>query len=174
MVKYKLVNPYIKGNIKTTFNATSSDDATSSENAAKKAWNQLTKYITSHVPKFAFTLESDKKKLHHFIVKEKVTDDVVDTEIYELPPIKNNKKFIAHFRKQKQKIDDKMKGGSSYLDCDDDDDEYSFPIYPFMSRKISYLWYYPLMYRLGNTFLPVFTPQISPMIYLDYPLFIYK
>nr|QBK89361.1 MAG: uncharacterized protein LCMiAC02_04560 [Mimivirus LCMiAC02] len=168
MVKYKLVNPHIKGSIKVTFNAKSSDDA------AQKAWNKLTKYITTHVPKFAFTLESDKNKLHHFIVKEKVTDDVIDTEISELPPIKNNKKFIAHFRKQKKKFDDKISGGS-YLDCDDDDDdEYSFPIYPFMSQKISYLWYYPLMYRLGNTFIPVFTPQISPMIYLDYPLFIYK
>ena len=168
MVKYTLVNPYIKGNIKTTFNTTSSN------NAAQKAWDQLAKYISKPVPKFAFTLESGKNTLHHFIVKEKVQNDIIDTEIYELPPIKNNRKFINHFRKEKKKISDKMSGGG-YLECDDvDDDEYSFPIYPFLSQKMSYLWYYPLMYRLGNTFIPTFIPQVSPLIYLDLPLFIYK
>ena len=168
MVKYTLVNPYIKGTIKTTFNATSSN------NAAQKAWNQLTKYIAKPVPKFAFTLESGKNTLHHFLVKEKVQDDVIDTEIVELEPIKNNRKYINHFRKQKQKFDDKMNGDGNYYDCDDDDD-YSFPIhYPFISQEVSFLWYYPLMYRFGNIFLPTFIPQVSPLISLDIPLFIYK
>ncbi len=166
MVKYTLVNPYIKGKAKTIFNAKSSDDA------AQKAWNKLAKYIANPVPKFAFTLESGKNTLHHYIVKETVQDDVIDTEIVKLE-IKNNKKFINHFRKQKQKFD-KMSGGS-YYDCDDvDDDKYSFPIYPYMSQEISYLWYYPLMYRLGNMFLPTFIPQVHPVVYLDLPLFIYK
>jgi len=64
MNEYKLVNPYILGKLKTSCKAKTSEDA------AEKLWNKLSKYTNNNVPKFYFSIKQKGGELQHFMVKE--------------------------------------------------------------------------------------------------------
>ena len=163
MVKYKLVNPYIKGNIKTTF-----DKKTQAE-AARAAWKTISKHITNIVPKFAFTLQSgsgNSKDLYHYVVKETVHNDMVDYTIKKLN-IKKNSKATKQFEKSLNKFKNKMTGGGSNDDDDDGVDTFTFLRNIYTSVPI--LWYHPQIYRFGNVLLPMWYMQDIVYI-IDVPI----
>nr|QBK88861.1 MAG: uncharacterized protein LCMiAC01_05430 [Mimivirus LCMiAC01] len=172
MVKYRLVNPHIEGNIKTTFDKKSPIDA------ARAVWKTISKYVTNVVPKFAFTLECvNGKCLHHYLVKESAHNDMVDYEITKLN-VKKNSKNIKQFKKRYNKFKNKMTGG--YVDDDDDDYDDDDIATIMLLRKIRSAdqpivtwWYNPQIYRLGNIFIPTFEVPLIPYIYIDMPQVLY-
>ena len=170
MVKYRLVNPHIEGNIKTIFNKKTPNDA------AHAVWKTLSKYISNRVPKFAFTLQKEgSNTLYHYLVEEKVTNDVVDYTIHKLN-IKNVSKGAKVFRKQLKKHKKVMSGGFVMDDDDDDDDEDVYDIMKSMSAyqtPISLWWYSPQLYRLGNIFIPTFNLPVVPYVYVNVPEVLY-
>lgn len=105
MKTFKLVNPYIKGNMTTTF---SGKDAL---NAAQSAWEELGQNISKNVPKFYFTLQDSKKNFSHFYVKETLNDGLVDYRLSKLTN-KASAKINNHFKTQVEKFQNtNMSGG---------------------------------------------------------------
>ena len=177
MVKYKLVNPVIKGDMKTIF------DAKNPKDAAKKIWSTLSQYITNTLPRFAFTFRADKS-YHHFLVEETIEGDDVK---FNLQPLKinANSKAMKDFKKQLKQMggnkDDKKK---KKIGLDDDDlDDLKFLMNRYMRGPITYWGYYPFLYtevfhRLGNAivptgFIPTFISDIIPYIEIVPPMFLY-
>ena len=73
--KYKLVNPYIKGEFETKLSAKNSLEA------GKAFYKALSEHFSNNVPTFYFTIQkggSKQKKFYHFRVKEKKLNDSVD------------------------------------------------------------------------------------------------
>jgi len=174
-MKYKLVNPNIKGNMNTTF------DGNSHYNVAQKVWNELSSYFTNNVPKFAFTLQRTKDgKLFHFLVKEKIKNDeskMVDFEISELK-IKNAEKNNNKLKNIIKELDENDKKGG-YRDLDDDDDDFSYQLSPYQfnpymlnhyqlnNQPIVWWWYDPIFYQLETCFIPTFVMPLAPYVQLQ-------
>ena len=174
MSNYKLINPYIEGNIVNTFSGKSQLDA------ASQTWNTISKYITNNVPQFAFTMENiNDGQIHHFLVKESlVGGNSAKYDIKELT-LKMKQSEESAF---KNRIDtfknSKMRGGKKKHDKKDDDDDSSssssssseiFSALKLYNRKnksypISYWWYDPLVYRLDSVYIPTFVAPIVPYI----------
>lgn len=115
MTNYQLVNPYIDGKFNTVFSGNTPQDA------AIKAWDSVSQYITNNVPKFAFTIERlNDKKLYHYVVKENVKKNtrLVDYAISELN-LNLTDTQIQNFRKQSEK----MRHGKNNNENDDADDQ---------------------------------------------------
>ena len=71
---YRLVNPYVQGNVKTSLNAKNSFTA------AKTLYKNLSEHFNNNIPKFYFTIQkgsSGNGKYYHFLVKEVKEDDEV-------------------------------------------------------------------------------------------------
>jgi hypothetical protein len=68
MVKYELVNPSILGQFNSTYEVTSSMDA------AKQFWNDLSPHLTNNLPFMYITLKEQTGGLHHFKIKEKISE----------------------------------------------------------------------------------------------------
>jgi len=116
MTNYQLVNPYIEGKFNTVFSGNTPQDA------AIKAWDSVSQYITNNVPKFAFTMERlNDKKLYHYVVKENVKKNtrLVDYSISELN-LSLTDTQIQTFRKQSDKM---RHGKSANKDANDDDNQ---------------------------------------------------
>ena len=163
MKTFKLVNPYIKGNMTTTFGG---KDAL---NAAQATWEELGKNISKGVPKFYFTLSDSDDKLHHFYVKESLNDGLVD---YRLSKLKSKSKTatIKHFKKQLKVFEestDNMTGGKRKKkknkkrrkkSDDDDDSSDSDQLNKVHSitytSPISYFYYDPIVYGFDDVYLP--------------------
>lgn len=176
MGKYSLVNPYIQGDIETTFRAESSSDA------AKKAWNTLSKYINNNVPQFGFTIKNlDDNSLQHYVVKEKITEeDYADFKIIKAD-IKLKKKQENAFLKSVENIQNKpMFGGKRnkrYLsDYDEDDEDWedkdfydNLRYQKYVHQPINYVWYDPYIYSnyADALFLPTFTHLITPYLQIE-------
>ena len=95
---YRLVNPYIRGDMKTTLKTKNSIEA------AKNFYKGLSEHFNNNVPKFYFTIQkgdSGKGKFYHFEVKEKKESNEVN---YSIQPFKINgeteamKGFIDNFK----------------------------------------------------------------------------
>jgi hypothetical protein len=169
MKTFKLVNPYIQGNMTTSFGG---KDAL---NAAQSTWEELGKNISKGVPKFYFTLQDTSDKLHHFYVKETLNDGLVDYRLSKLKP-KSKSKSISHFKKQLKVFDksvQKMSGGGGRkksrkktkcpecgkknCDCSDSDSDNVFSKSNNLlgwSSPISYLYYDPIVYGFDDVYLP--------------------
>jgi hypothetical protein len=106
MQKYKLVNPIIGGKFNSSFSGHSEIDA------AESAWASISSRTESNVPRFAFTLENEEnKKLHHFIVKELMSEagknDTVNYSLHEMNLKLTDKQldtFRAHVEQCQSKI----------------------------------------------------------------------
>jgi hypothetical protein len=183
MGKFQLVNPYIEGELETSFNGKTPLDA------AEKTWNKLSGYFTGNLPKFAFTLKKDSK-LHHFLVKENVLDGSVDYAIEKLD-VKVPKKIVNKFTSTIDDFENKQKGGKrkrkskkrskkdDSSDSDSDSDFYSNILnhkYGSLSSPIAYWWYAPGLYEavLDSVFVPSFTVPLQPYVhyaFLNSPIF---
>ena len=177
MPNFKLVNPLILGNLETDFSGKNID------NVAGDVWNSLSKYFSGNVPRFGFSLKNDSNdKLHHFMVKEKVSNNkIVDYSIENLDVELTNdqqKKFVNHINKLSKNI---QEGGKRkrYEDNEDDDsstdtdDIYErLNYYKRINQPFYYWWYNPMIYTIygskyNSIYMPTFSVPFYPYIELD-------
>lgn len=167
--QYKLVNPYIDGKFNSKFTGKSETEV------AEKAWNSMSKYFASNVPRFAFTMErlSDGKLCHFKVEEDKNDDEDVSYQISQMN-LKHSKKQNEQLRNKLQTVR-KQHGGA---DDDDDDDDSPYRIdrmeklysklryntmsNSFLASPMIYWWYNPLVYDLESFYVPVFVPQVHP------------
>ena len=188
--KYKLVNPYIKGEFKTKL------DAKNSVEAAKKFYNNLSEHFNNNVPKFYFTIQkggSGKGKFYHFEVKEKKVNDSVDYTIspFEIKGeesamkqyLENFDQFKGRFngssrnseshgarkgsRKGSKKSSKRSRRSSRHYDDDissESDDFYreATSYVPVASSPFYYMYYDPLLYKVDSVFIPTYYAYVSP------------
>ena len=185
MVKsqYKLVNPYIEGEMKTSFSALNNLDA------AKEAWETLSKNFTNNLPKFAFTLQKNDGSLSHYLVKETADRDTVNFSIEQIHP-KLSKKKIDDFKKRIKNLETsknkvggendedkkhKRKGkhddddSSSSCEGDDSDLFYEKLRYNLLKNRYSpivYWSYTPYIYQLRSFFMPTFLVPQTPFVHV--------
>ena len=151
MTKYQLINPYIEGTFERTYSGAKPIDA------AETAWNKLSGYFTSNIPKFAFTMErTSDGKLFHFVVKEDVKKGLVDFSI-EKVNIKVPQKISKYFKEKVKEVKTKQTGGKRKKKRKDDDDDSSSDSsdyytkvfkhkYTHLGQPIAYWWYAPYLY----------------------------
>lgn len=185
--KYKLVNPYIKGEFETKI------DASNSLEAAKTFYKNLSEHFNNSVPKYYFTIQkggSGKGKFYHFEVNEKKKDDEVN---YSIAPYKIDgeekavEQFIENFEKFKGRFNGKggakgkgrrksKRSSKKYSDSSDSEDSYDFyreakSYVPVTSQSLYYMYYDPLVYRLDSVYLPTYYAYATPYIeYATYPI----
>lgn len=185
MPTFELVNPFIVGNMKKTFNAVDG------KTAASEAWNSLSQYVTNNVPKFAFTIKKiDSGKLYHYVVKEKLSKDKsVNFSIKELK-LSLTKEQENAFTQQLQKLElsaqGKLVGGkksskdessssdSSSTDSDSSSEEdiyHKIRHFKNKSQPLNYMWYSPIVYSKNGTlesvYVPSFTYPVVPYLELS-------
>jgi hypothetical protein len=181
--KYKLVNPYIKGEFETKLDAKNSIDA------AKVFYKNLSEHFNNSVPKFYFTIQkggSGKGKFYHFEVKEKKSEDEVNYSIqpYEIKGeekaieqfVENFDKFKGRFNGGGKKTSKKRKGSrkgsrKSSKRSSESDDDYDFyrdakSYMPTTSQPLYYMYYDPLVYRLNSVYMPTYYAYASPYVEL--------
>jgi hypothetical protein len=183
--KYKLVNPYIKGDFESKI------EAKNSVEAAKMFYNSLSEHFNNSVPKFYFTIQkggSTKGKFYHFQVKEKKTNDNVDYNIkpYEIKGedsamqayLKNFESFKGRYnggaRKSSKKSSRKGSKKSSRRrstrdssDSESDSDDFyreARSYVPATSQPFYYMYYDPLVYKVDTVFFPTFYAYTSPFL----------
>ena len=169
--QYKLVNPVIKGNLKTLFTEKSHFDA------AQKCWEKLSSHFTNNVPLFAFSLQRvNDNQLFHFTVKENKKDGNVMYNIKELN-LQLNKEEENDFKNAVTKA---QQGGrkSRYNDNADDsssDDELKSKYNKMLKgpTPISWWWYYPIPYKLDTVFIPTFAVPLTPYVEIQYSTTVY-
>ena len=178
--KYKLVNPYIKGEFETKI------DAKNSVEAAKLFYKNLSEHFNNSVPKFYFTIQkggSGKGKFYHFEVKEKKVNDSVD---YTIKPfeIKGEEEAMAQYLENFDHFKGRFNGGagrkssrrgskkssrrsSRHLEDEissDSDDFYreAKSYVPVASSPFYYMYYDPLLYKVDSVFIPTYYAYVSP------------
>jgi len=184
MPTYELVNPYVIGDMKTSFNTSSS------KSAANEAWSALSKYITNNVPKFAFTIKKlSDNKLYHFVVKEKLSKSKkVSFTIKELnlnmSKEEENKfsNYVSNLENQaggkKKHNDDDDSSDSS--DSDSSDDDLIRRVRQFKERNspLKYMWYSPMIYskdgNLTSVYVPSFVYPVVPYLELSMSTIFFK
>jgi hypothetical protein len=176
-MKYKLVNPLIKGDMKTTYTGGSTLEV------ANSAYQNLSQYFNNYIPKFYFTLEDENSKMHHFYVKESRNGENAN---YSIKSYSVKSKHESELRKQmnqytenSEQYSSEQQGGkhrkddsSSSSSSDDWLDESSSTNRPsYKVDPIVYWWYYPSVYRVRRFYVPTFVQSVTPI--LSIPLFYY-
>jgi hypothetical protein len=176
--KYKLVNPYIKGEFETKVGAKNSVEA------AKTFYKNLSEHFNNNVPRFYFTIQkggSGKGKFYHFEVKEKKVNDNVDFTIkpFEIKGedeamkqyLENFDQFKGRFnggaRKGSRKGSKKSSRRSSRHDDDSSSDSDDFyreakSYVSVASSPFYYMYYDPLLYKVDSVFIPTYYAYVSP------------
>jgi hypothetical protein len=173
MSNFKLINPNLQGDIKTTVSAREPLDA------AKQIWTNLSKYFANDVPTFAFTIENQSGgSLHHFKVEETKNKDHATFKIESIESkLKGDdlRKFKAKANEAARmhggKKDKKDKDDSSSSDSSSEAFE-SLKMYKNFTKRtlqpITYWWYNPNIYDLTSVYIPTFvTPLVQPYIQID-------
>jgi hypothetical protein len=163
MKNFTLVNPVIKGSLNTTIKAESSDQA------AMKAYKNISAYFSKNVPKFNFTMK-EGNKFHHFTAKEKINKEGKIRFCIDKNTKVNNE---AHIEKFIDEVDT-LSGGGKYSYQDDsssDDSSSESPDYKYYkpirrSKPIDYWYYYPNAYTQNYYYVPQFVPTVSPYMYV--------
>ncbi len=175
--KYKLVNPYIKGEFETKI------DAKNSLEAAKKFYNNLSEHFSNGVPNFYFTIQkggSGKGKFYHFQVKEKKINDSIDSTIkpFEIQGEEESmKQYLENFeqfqgryngRKGSRKSSRRSSRKSSRRRSETISSESSDDFYRESKSYVStvgtpfyYMYYDPLLYKVNSVFVPTFYPYVT-------------
>jgi hypothetical protein len=180
---YKLVNPYIKGEMKTSIKTKNSI------NAARTFYKNLSEHFNNNVPKFYFTIQkggSGKGKLYHFEVTEKKNNSEVSYSIkpYEVKE-KLSDKFVETLKSFKSRYNKKGGAGSSRRgsrsgrgsrgsrrgrDRDDSplsDHIYDYDYVPSVAQPLYYFYYDPQVYKLDSFFVPTFYAYATPFIEIN-------
>jgi len=177
--KYKLVNPYIKGEFETKVNAKNSLEA------AKNFYNNLSEHFNNNVPRFYFTIQkggSGKGKFYHFEVKEKKVNDSVD---YTIKPfeIKGEEEAINQYLENFEQFKGRFNGGArkgskkgskrgskrtSRRSPREEESSDSSDFYreaksyvPVTSSPFYYMYYDPLLYKVESVFIPAYYAYVS-------------
>lgn len=172
---YCLVNPYIKGEMKTKIKCKNSHEA------ANIFYKNLSEHFNNSVPKFMFTIQkgsSGEGNLYHFEVNEKRDNDEVNYSIKIINNQVNNKidAFKNKLDNLKNKFnhaggeDKKKKKDDDSSDSSDSDEKFYKIARKYIINKSSvpiyYWWYYPYLYPLESLYIPTFYPYITPYIEL--------
>jgi hypothetical protein len=176
-MKFKLINPLIKGDMETTFTGGSSIEV------ANKAYQNLSQYFNNYIPKFYFTLEDQDNKFHHFYVKESRNGDNANYSIKSYN-VKNKheaelKKKVGEYTESSAQLSseeqvggkhhkDSSSSDSSDSDSDSDSkswlDESSTDRLKYKVDPIVYWWYYPSVYRVRKFYVPTFVQSVTPIL----------
>lgn len=171
---YKLINPYIQGDFKSSLKANNSI------NAARHFYKKLSEHFNNNVPVFYLSIQKGSDKYYHFKIKENKNKEEIS---YSVEPyiIKDQEKLLQSFKGKLNDFKTKFKqaGGkkkkkkhSKKLSSDDDnnssDDYYVYAqtYKPVVSTPLYYWWYDPLLYNINSVYIPTFYPYVSP--YLHY------
>jgi len=122
MVNYKLVNPVIRGELKSTVSSDNINDA------ADKIWNKISAHITNDVPNFAFSIKDmSDDSLYHFQVSEKKTGNKHgDRVTYNIKQLKIKKENENKLKNSINAFEDSIQdGGNNFHEEDNDDVEAS-------------------------------------------------
>lgn len=187
---YRLVNPYIEGDLK---NQVKSDN---SVNAAKVIYKNLSQHFNNSIPKFYFTIQkgsSGKGKYYHFVVKEKRSGDEVKfnlepyvlseseesmnnfernlnefkTKFSQAGGVKKSRKSSKKSKKiNKKKIDDDSSDSITDLDSSEEFYRQAQTYRPVVAPPLYYMWYDPQVYKLDSVFIPTFYSYVYPFIEL--------
>jgi hypothetical protein len=178
---YNLVNPYIKGDLKTSVRANNSIEA------ARKLYASLSEHFNNNIPKFYFSIQKGKSgegKFYHFKVSEQKNGDEVDFAIkpYSIPSSsKVESEFKGRLTTFKSRIENKVGGKSKVKKVmkkktmdnddkdifeDDSDDFYKMArsYVPVINQPIHYFWYDPLVFKLDSVFIPTFYSYVTPFV----------
>jgi hypothetical protein len=175
MPNYSLVNPFIRGGLKTDY------DASQPLDAAKKAWMTLSANFRKELPSFYFTLkDKGNNKLYHFVARERVKEGKNGKEVdYTLSEfdVKSDESKLSRFNSNLSRIqsggkrdNDKEGKKKDFFEDDDDDEDDSdssegSPIDLLHPRtKIVYWWYDPVVYQVDRVYMPNFTWPLNPAI----------
>jgi hypothetical protein len=175
-MEFRLVNPYIRGNVNLTFSGKNKFDA------AKKCWGEISQYFTNNVPQFAFSMVDQKGGMHHFMVKETQDGGYAEFQIGSLPK-KVAKAKETKLKNKINKFDKVMSGGDKKKDEEDDSsssddysvakkfkDEYDYMLqqrYDWVVSKgqpIVWWWYDPFPYTIQTFFVPTFVAPLTPYV----------
>jgi hypothetical protein len=183
---YKLVNPYISGNMSTNIKARNSVEA------ANMLYKGLSEHFNNSPPAFYFTIQkggSGNGPLYHFKVSEKMKGDEVNFSVKQ-HTLNNNETSVTNFKNKleqfKAKFDQlggkksksrskskKSKKHNSSSESDSDLDVSSDELYKRVqsyvpvNQPIYYWWYDPYLYNLNSVFLPTFYSYVSPLMELS-------
>jgi hypothetical protein len=176
--KYKLVNPYIKGEFESKIEAKNSIDA------AKQFYKSLSEHFNNSVPKFYFSIQkggSGKGKFYHFVVNEKRKNEEVDYSIKPFEIKDENramKNYLSNFENFKGRYNGGAKRRSSKRSSkrssrrnDDDSSTDSSEYYreattyvPVVSQPFTYMYYDPIVYQVDTVFFPTFYSYNTPFL----------
>jgi|LauGreDrversion4_2_1035121.scaffolds.fasta_scaffold664020_2 hypothetical protein len=178
--KYKLVNPYIKGEFETKV------DAKNSVEAAKVFYKTLSEHFNNSVPKFYFTIQkggSGKGKFFHFVVNEKRKNEDVDYSIkpYEIKGEEQAmKNYLANFENFKGRYNGGARKGSrsrskkssrkssKHVDISSDSSDAYYreatSYIPVASQPFTYMYYDPIVYQVDTVFFPTFYSYNTPFL----------
>lgn len=175
---YKLVNPYIQGDMPTQIKAKNSVVA------ARNFYKSLSEHFNNSIPKFYFTIQkggSGTGKYYHFVVKEVKNKDEVKFNV-EPFTVSNDESSIRTFEtklnnfkaKYEQAGGKKGKKGSkksrklddtdSELDSSEDFYRRAQTYKPVVTPPLYYWWYDPALYNLDSIFIPTFYSYLTPYL----------
>ena len=175
---YRLINPHIKGEFKTSLKSRNSIEA------GKKFYKNLSEHFNNNIPEFHFTIQkgsSGSGKYYHFKVQEKREGEEVNFSI-QPQEVKGEKNAIKKFNKRLNVFETKIGGGKKKRkkrkkkkddsDSDSDlDDDSSSDYYkrattyiPSVNYPIWYWWYDPYLYGLDSLYIPTFYAYATPYI----------
>jgi hypothetical protein len=184
---YRLVNPHIEGELKTTLKSANS------MNAAKTFYKNLSEHFNNNIPSFYFTIQkgtSGNGKYYHFVVKESKNKNEVDFKVEPYVISDNNltegfKKRLDTFKskfeqaggksnksrkhkKSKKSRKDSSDSSDSDSDLSSSDDFYkkAQSYKPLVNPPLYYWWYDPSLYGLDSVFIPTFYSYLTPYIEL--------
>ena len=171
-MKYTLVNTTIKGDMETVFTGDNSLEV------ANSAYQNLSQYFNNYIPKFYFTLEDEKSKLHHFYVKESRNGENAN---YTIKSYSVKSKHESELRKQmnsysensEQYSSEQQGGKHRHHDSSSSSDSFSSSSstgrMTYKVDPIVYWWYYPSVYRVRRFYVPTFVQSVTPIVSI--PLF---
>jgi hypothetical protein len=175
---YRLVNPTIQGDMKTSVK--SKNSAT----AARTLYKNLSEHFSNNIPKFHFTIQkggSGKGKYYHFVVKEMKTnaDEVsfniepytIENESYLIGEFEGKlKSFTSKFQKaggkakKSSKKSRKSTEDSEFFDSDEEIYVNAQTYRPIVGSPMYYWWYDSKLYNLKSLYLPTFYPYVLPYV----------
>lgn len=179
---YRLVNPLLKGELKTSVKSDNSVEAGSS------LYNRISEHFNNNVPEFYFTIQKGKSgngKYYHFKVVEERTGNDVNFSIEPIT-IKNSKSKIERLeagvekarasemvggkknRGKKNKNKNKKRDDDSDSDSESDDFYMKGKTVPVVSQPFYYWWYDPYVYSLDSFYIPTFYSYTYPYVEIVY------
>lgn len=182
---YRLVNPNVQGDMKTSIK--SKNSAT----AARALYKNLSEHFSNNIPKFHFTIQkggSGQGKYYHFVVKEKKTNNdevsfniepyTIDNESQLVGEFETKlKSFTTKFQKAGGKAKKSSRKSRKAKDSSSDSDDIfssSEEIYvnaqsyrPIVGSPLYYWWYDSKLYNLKSFYLPTFYPYVLPYIKIE-------